>query len=200
MIVGLIEKLHIRRLLRGEYETLALRMHFARHWLVDFDQYRYGRFHLRRRPGSTRIGRCCSLAKILRTLDASHGSKAIITHPGLYEARSGITPRDLINPPWLNIGDDVWIIHNAIIIPGCKSIGGSAIIGAKAVVAKAVQAYAIMTCQPTRKLLDGFDAETMAVREPTRRWKKDKSELAKSLRRLATAASQPSPATLAFPA
>jgi acetyltransferase-like isoleucine patch superfamily enzyme len=174
----LIEKLRLRWLLRDEYESIKLRTHFARRWQVEVGMYSYGCFDPWRVPGRTRIGRYCSFAKTARILDANHPITALTTHPYLYEARFGVVPVDRIDPPWLEIGDDVWISHNATITPGCKLIGRGAIIGAGAIVTRDVPAYAIMVGQPARKLRDRFDPDTIAAIEASRWWDHDKAWLA----------------------
>lgn len=194
---GLVEKLRIRWLLRDEYESHALRTHFARRWGVEVGLYSYGCFDPWRVPARTRIGRYCSFAKTARILDANHPIDALTTHPFLYEAKFGVVEKDLIDPPWLEIGDDVWISHNATITPGCKSIGRGAIIGAGAVVTSNVPAYAIMAGIPAKKLRDRFDSETIAAIEATRWWEKDKAALRGLVRDHPDAAYKPGAATLA---
>lgn len=59
------------------------------------------------------------------------------------------------------IGNQVWIAYRAIILPGV-TIGDGAVIGAGAVVAKDVEAYAIMAGNPARKV--GERSRTLAYR------------------------------------
>jgi len=197
MIGGLIERLRVWLMRRNEYESLALRRHFAERWQVEVGLYSYGCFDPWRVPRRTRIGRYCSIAKTARILDANHPIEALTTHPYLYEARFGIVPTDLIDPPWLEIGDDVWISHNATLTPGCKRIGRGAIIGAGAVVTADVPPYAIMAGLPAKRLRDRFDAETIAAIEASRWWESDKQTLAAMVRAHPDAAYRPNPANLA---
>lgn len=196
MIGGLIEKLRIRLLLRDEYESTRLREHFAQRWQVEVGLYSYGCFDPWRVPRRTRIGRYCSIAKTARVLDANHPMEALTTHPFLYEARFGVVGKDLIDPPWLEISDDVWISHNATITPGCKAIGRGAIIGAGAVVTRDVPAYAIMAGMPAKRLRDRFDSETIAAIEASHWWERDKAGLADLVRRFPDSAYRPSAVTL----
>ena len=197
MLGGIIEKLRIRLLLRDEYESLPLREHFARRWQVEVGLYSYGCFDPWRTPRRTRIGRYCSFAKSARILDANHPIDALTTHPYLYEARFGVVASDLIDPPWLDIGDDVWISHNATITPGCKAIGRGAIIGAGAVVTHNVPPYAIIAGLPATLLRFRFDPETIAAIEASRWWELDKAGLADLVRRSPAAAYHPGAETLA---
>lgn len=197
MLGSVIERARLWLLRRNEYESLGLRRHFASRWQVEVGLYSYGCFDPWRVPRRTRIGRWCSIARTARILDANHPIAALTTHPYLYEARFGVVPRDLIDPPWLVIEDDVWISHNATIAPGCKHIGRGAIIGAGAVVTHDVPPYAIMAGLPAKRLRDRFDADTIAAIEASRWWEKDKAALAAIVRDHPDAAYRPDPANLA---
>ena len=176
-MAGLVEKLRIRWLLRDEYESAALRAHFAARWQVQVGLYSYGCFDPWRVPARTRIGRYCSFAKTARVLDANHPIEAISTHPYLYEARFGVVPADRIDSEWLVIEDDVWISHNATISPGCKFIGRGSIIGAGAVVTRDVPAYTIVAGAPAKPLRRRFDDATIARIEASRWWELDRLAL-----------------------
>jgi len=52
----------------------------------------------------------------------------------------------------LNIGDDVWIGRNTIILPSVTQIGTGSIIGAGAVVTKNVEEFSIVGGNPARKI------------------------------------------------
>src|SRR5262249_29497518 len=56
----------------------------------------------------------------------------------------------------VTIGPDVWIGHNAILLPGV-SVGTGAAIGAGAVVTKDVPDYAIVAGHPARLIRAGFN-------------------------------------------
>ena len=174
---SIAEKLRIRWLLRNEMESTELRAWFAERWGVEAGLYSYGCFDPWRVPRRTRIGRYCSFAKSVRILDANHPLDALTTHPFLYEAKWGVVPTNLIDPPWLEIGDGVWLSHNVTITPGCKSIGRGAVVGAGAVVTKDVPAYAIMGGMPAKLLRMRFDAATIARIEASRWWELDKQGL-----------------------
>lgn len=197
MLAKLIEFIRLRRLRANEYESLELREYFATNHEVEVGLYTYGCFDRWRVPRRTRIGRYCSFAKTARILDANHPIEALTTHPYLYEARFGVVPKDLIDPPWLEISDDVWISHNVTITPGCKAIGRGAIIGAGAIVTRDVPAYTIMAGAPARAIRPRFAPETIAALEASRWWTLDKAALATLVRDHPHAAYHPDPASLA---
>jgi virginiamycin A acetyltransferase len=60
------------------------------------------------------------------------------------------------------IGNDVWIGHEAMLLPGAR-IGDGAIIGARAVVAGEVPPYAVAVGNPARVTRMRFDAGTVAA-------------------------------------
>ncbi|MFZ4688110.1 MAG: CatB-related O-acetyltransferase [Polymorphobacter sp.] len=193
------DRLRVWRLRRSdkEYECPKLRALFRDKYQIEVGLYSYGAFDKWRVAGRTRIGRYCSIAKTARIIDSNHPTDALTSHPFLYEAKFGVVPRDLMDAAWLEISDDVWIGHNAIITPGCKAIGRGAIIGAGAVVTHDVPAYAIMAGVPAKRLRDRFDAATIAAIEASRWWERDKAGLAELVQRFPDAAYRPSPATLA---
>ncbi|WP_235889090.1 CatB-related O-acetyltransferase [Glacieibacterium frigidum] len=170
-------------MLRREYESLSLRRWFAARYEIEVGLYSYGCFDPLRVSGRTRIGRYCSIAPSARIVGANHPLDALTTHPYLYDAGLGVIAADRLDPAWLTIGDDVWIGHNATVMPGCKSIGRGAVIGTGAVVTQAVEPYTIVAGVPARLLRRRFTPEVIAAIEATRWWDNDKAWL----RRLAAA-------------
>ena len=138
-----------------------------------------------------------SFAKTARLLDANHPLEALTVHPYIYEHKFGLIARDLIDPPWLEIGDDVWISHNATITPGCKKIGRGAVIGAGAVVTADVEPYAVMVGLPARRLRWRFDDATIAAIEVSRWWELDKAGLGALLKAEPETVYHPTPERLA---
>jgi virginiamycin A acetyltransferase len=123
--------------------------------------------------------------------------EAITTHPAIYEAAFGVVDADLAPGPPLVVEDDVWIGHNALIMPGCKFIGRGAVIGAGAVVTKNVERYAIMAGVPAKKLRDRFAPDLMAAIEASRWWEMDLEELKGRVRQTPDAVFTPTMEALA---
>lgn len=178
IVERLFEKLRLKLLLRDEYESLALRRHFATRYNIEIGLHSYGCFDRWRIPPKSRIGRYCSFAKSARILDANHPIEALSTHPYIYERHFGVVKTDLIDPSPIVVEDDVWLSHNVIVTPGCKHIGRGAVIGAGAVVTRDVPAYAIMAGNPARLVRMRFVPETIAAIEASRWWLLDRRELA----------------------
>jgi virginiamycin A acetyltransferase len=175
-----------------EFESLELREWFARDFHVEVGLYSYGCFDRWRIPARTRIGRYCSFARSARVLDANHPFDALSTHPFLYEKKFGLVDRDLIDPPWLTIEDDVWVSHNATITPSCKFVGRGAIIGAGAIVTKDVPRYTIMVGAPAAPLRKRFPQDLEVAIEESRWWEMTRADsqavLQPSVERLAALA------------
>lgn len=197
LLTKILEVVKLRYLRRNEYESLELRRWFAESFGVEVGLYSYGCFDRWRFPPRTRIGRYCSFAKTARVLDANHPTDALTTHPFLYDPGHGLVATSPLDPPWIEIEDDVWVSHNATITPGCKRIGRGAIVGAGAVVTKDVPPYAIVAGMPATVIRSRFDPETQAAIEASRWWELDKVGLADLVKRAPEAVMKPTAAKLA---
>lgn len=78
------------------------------------------------------------------------------------------------------IGNDVWIGHNATILPGVK-IGDGAIIGAYSVVAKDIPPYAVAVGNPVKIVKYRFDEELISLLLKYKWWNKEEEEINKIL-------------------
>ncbi|MEG6568019.1 DapH/DapD/GlmU-related protein [Thermoanaerobacterium saccharolyticum] len=109
------------------------------------------------RVESGKIGKYCSIASNVVIGPYEHPIYYISTHPFLYDLRYKIKSNkkymeykdDMICPP--NIGNDVWIGTNSIILRGVK-IGDGAVIGAGAVVTKNVEPFSIVGGIPAKHI------------------------------------------------
>lgn len=162
---------------RRQFDSIALRDYFRRHFRIDVGMYSYGCFDQWRMPGPMRIGRYCSIAGTVRYAPINHPTDALTTHPALYERKFGVVDEDITWDDPLVIEDDVWIGHNSVILPRCKNIGRGAIIGAGSVVTRNVAPYTIVAGNPARKLRDRFPAPLIGEIEASRWWEKSTAEL-----------------------
>ncbi len=177
MIAALAEKVKVKLWLRTQHENLRLRTYFRDRFRVDVGMYSYGCFDQWRMPGPIRVGRWCSIANSVRSAPINHPFDSITTHPALFERKFGVVDEDIFYDDVLVIEDDVWIGHNAMILPGCKHIGRGAIIGAGSVVSRNVPAYAIVVGNPAKKLRDRFAPDLIAALEESRWWELDAADL-----------------------
>lgn len=177
MIAALAEKLKVRLWLRTQHVNLRLRAHFRDNFRIDVGMYSYGCFDQWRMPGPIRVGRWCSIANSVKSAPINHPFDAITTHPALFERKFGVVDKDIFYDDALVIEDDVWIGHNAMILPGCKHIGRGAIVGAGSVVSRNVPAYSIVVGNPAKKLRDRFAPDLIAALEESRWWELDAADL-----------------------
>lgn len=105
------------------------------------------------RSGVT-IGRYCSIGRRCTLGAATHPLNWVSTHPIVF---NGIPPEILPT----EIGNDVWLGDNVIIMPGL-SIGDGAVIGAGCVVTKSVPPYAVIAGVPGRVLRNRFPDDLAA--------------------------------------
>lgn len=114
------------------------------------------------------IGRFCSIAcgvKFLFT-SANHTLKSLSTYPfPIFFEEWGLDVEN-ITTAWDNkgdivIGNDVWIGYEAVIFSGV-TIGGGAVIGARAVVTKDVPPYTIVGGVPAKVIRRRFPDETIS--------------------------------------
>tara|TARA_R110002020_G_scaffold10961_3_gene41566 strand:- start:6502 stop:6852 length:351 start_codon:yes stop_codon:yes gene_type:complete len=75
------------------------------------------------------------------------------------------------------IEDDVWIGHNAIILPGASRIGRGSAIGAGAVVTKDIPPYSIVAGNPGRVIRQRFSDKRISELEDLKWWEWDREKL-----------------------
>lgn len=117
-----------------------------------------------------RIGAFCSLAKGVQVfLGGNHNTHLVTTYPfsALWPAARALGGHPVSRGD-VNIGNDVWIGAEAMILSGV-SIGDGAVIGARAVVSRDVPAYAIVAGNPAQPVGRRFD-EAVAARLLAVRW------------------------------
>ena len=73
----------------------------------------------------------------------------------------------------ISIGSDVWIGREVLAVDGV-TIGDGAVIGARSLVLKDVEPYAIYACSPARKVGMRFDDETVSALLKLRWWDRDR--------------------------
>lgn len=115
------------------------------------------------------IGKFCSIAANVRINALSHPMERVTTHkityrPNEYFKYAGVDAafRDFRRSRAVRIGNDVWIGHGAVVMPGV-TIADGAVVGANAVVTKDVEPYQIVAGAPARPLRHRFPEDVRAA-------------------------------------
>lgn len=108
------------------------------------------------------IGKFCSIAAFTRINAVQHPMDRVTTHKISYRPNEYFLHKELDSAfrEWrlgngVAIGNDVWIGHAAILLPGV-SIGNGAVVGAGAVVTHDVAPYTIVAGVPAKPLRQRF--------------------------------------------
>lgn len=160
-----------------QFRSTWLRALYRDAYNIDVGLYSYGCFDRDRFNPNMTIGRYCSFSSTCRRVNANHGLEYLSLHPFFYSERIGFASEGGFTRTHCSIEDDVWMGHNAIILPNVTHIGRGAAIAAGAVVTKNVPAYAVVAGVPAKVVRQRFDEETVAAIEKTRWWELDESRL-----------------------
>ena len=123
-----------------------------------------------------KIGKFCSIAcgaKFIFT-SANHTMRSLSTYPFPLFFEEWDTPVAEVATAWDNkgdieIGNDVWIGYEAVVLSGVR-IGNGAIIGTRAVVTKDVAPYTIVGGVPAKPIRKRFDEDTIERLQALRWW------------------------------
>ncbi len=123
------------------------------------------------------IGKFCSIAPDVKIGLGIHPIDKISTYPGFYSKQAsgavaiGHDP-SIVEKKKVNIGHDVWIGTNSLIMDGV-SIGNGAVIAAGSIVTKDVKPYAIVGGIPAKTIRFRFNEEQISLLENFKWWNYD---------------------------
>lgn len=178
------------RHLEGDHSrSPTLREIFRKYWGVDIGMYTHGAFLAqgsRADPwilidGQTTIGRYCSIAKGVRIINHNHPLALKSTSPYFFNPGFGLTSTRLAEVRPLEIGNDVWIGHNVVVLAEVSRIGDGAVIGAGAVVHRDVPPYAVVLGNPGRVVRYRFPEDVIDRLLEERWWDSDVEALSDRL-------------------
>jgi virginiamycin A acetyltransferase len=168
----------ISKLEGGEFYSVTLRRIASSYHNVQVGMYSYGScFIFRNIAPGTEIGRYCSFADGVTIFNGNHPLENKSMHPFFYNPRCKYVTKDMIARTRLIIGNDVWIGHNAIILPSVKAIGDGAVIGAGSVVTKDVLPFAVVTGNPAKIIKYRFSEDKMREIMKSAWWDKNIEEI-----------------------
>lgn len=115
----------------------------------------------------TTLGRFCSIAAQVRCNPGNHPIERVAMNHFTYRSSAYGMGEDELGffdrrrAAWVTLGNDVWVGHGAVILPGV-SIGDGAVVGAGAVVSRDVPPFAVAIGVPARIHRLRFAPETVA--------------------------------------
>lgn len=121
------------------------------------------------------IGRFCSVAASVRINPGNHPLDRAALHHFTYRSRQfDLGDDDPAFFDWrrrdpVTLGDDVWIGHGAVVLPGV-TIGTGAAVGAGAVVTKDVPPFTVVVGSPARPLRERFPVDVQQALLRIRWW------------------------------
>lgn len=172
----------IRKLEGGDFRSPTLRRIFRVYWGVEIGQYTHGAcFKEWAVDPHTTIGRYTSIAEGARILNHNHplqfkGTSGLFFNPAL-----GYCAEWLVQFNPLEIGNDVWIGANAVILPEVNRIGDGAVIGAGAIVNRDVPDYAVALGNPARIVKYRFTEPVIAHLLEEKWWERDMEDVARNI-------------------
>lgn len=128
-------------------------------------------FSFRVMIGNAKIGNYCSFGPDVKVGQSQHSIDYFTTSQKISSKTIGFS---LLKDP-AEIGNDVWIGANAVVMQGVK-IGDGAVIGANAVVTKDIPKYAIALGIPAKVVRYRLDPQTIAEVERSKWWDHDVPE------------------------
>lgn len=120
--------------------------------------------------GEVKCGRYCSIVPNVKFLAGNHPYNRVSMSPYFYLKSWGlnITKNSELSYGKLEIGHDVWIGDNVIILSNVRKIGNGAVIGAGSIVTHDVEPYSIVGGNPARMIKMRFNEEEIESIEKSR--------------------------------
>lgn len=178
-----IEKIILWALSRknGQYYSLLLRDIYRELKGIDIGLYTHGGcFAANAFSKNTTIGRYCSIAVTARAYNRNHPLNSKSTHAFFFNPDLGHCQENKIPYIPLEIGHDVWIGYNAVILPEVTNIGTGAVIAAGAIVNKNIPPYAVAVGNPSRIVRYRFSPETIKKLLESKWWEMSIEEIKKN--------------------
>lgn len=144
---------------------------------VGKESYHNGNFDIRGGGTKAVIGSYCAIGKDVKLILNNHDVNYATMQYSFYKTYFKSSPFNSKKPKIaLEIGSDVWIGDNVIILPNVK-IGHGAVIGAGSVVTKTVEPYTIVAGTPAKPIKKRFKDDTIKELLQSQWWTWDASKI-----------------------
>jgi virginiamycin A acetyltransferase len=168
----------VTKLEGGQMYSETLRAILSKYHNIEIGMYSYGGcFDLSNIRAFTKIGRYCSFAEDVYIYNTNHPLGRKSTHPFFYNPSLRIIEAEQVSRRSIEIGNDVWVGQNVIILPGVTKIGDGVVIGAGTVVTKDVPDFAVIVGNPGKVIKYRFSEQTIKKLKQERWWDKDIDDL-----------------------
>lgn len=168
----------------GTLYSLTIRRIFSKYHNVTVGMYSsVGCFVVNNFQPGVVIGRYCAIYKTAQAFTHNHPMNILSSHSFFYNPIHGYAKEYLLVSSNLTIGNDVFIGHNAIILPSVSFIGDGAIIGAGSVVHIDIPPYAVVVGNPCRIVRYRFSKEKIAELNESKWWENSIDDLLPILER-----------------
>ncbi len=171
---------------RGPVYSRSIREILIRYHRVEVGMYTIGPCETdpdQFAPGTV-IGRYCSIYYTVRILEADGPAESGVEGGPAWDLGRRMALGMRPTKTGLVVGHDVYIGHNAVILPSVRRIGHGAVIGAGSVVHEEVPPYAVVTGNPARVVRYRFRPEVIQRLLQEQWWVKSIDELVASGRPL----------------
>lgn len=184
----IIRNKHIRTLLRkmisyfdgGQYYSKNLRKILKKYHNVEIGIGSYGScFDPVKTSPNTIIGKYVSVASNVHFYTRNHAYWKVSSHPIFYNRLLGNLKTDSVKNTKLEVGNDVWIGQNVVILPSCNKIGNGAVIGAGSIITKDIPDYSIVVGNPGKVIRYRFNEEQIYKLNKIKWWNWDDSKIRK---------------------
>lgn len=125
------------------------------------------------------IGKYCSIARnVVFDSGFNHNTNFVSTYP--FKNLLGIGEQNVVCKGDINIGNDVWICENVLIMSGV-TIGHGAVIGANSIVTHDIPAYAIVAGSPAKLIKWRFNTNQVIALLDIKWWDWEKEKIEQEL-------------------
>lgn len=158
-----------------EFTSIPLRNIFKKYFNIQVGYMTYGCFD-GGFNGNCKIGNYTSVATGVKRFNANHPVNEAVMSAVFYNKTLGYDVKD-VPRSCLEIGNDVWIGANVMIVSSCSKIGNGAVVGAGSVVTKDVEPYSIVAGNPARIIRYRFNENIRTTLDSSEWWTLSTDEL-----------------------